>query len=380
MRQEEIDTLNVPYTIPKGTKVDRRFHSSIGADVPSAAKLAKEIVDDLDTNSFGVSWWKSLPTEERILISDYLYQCADAIEANLVEAKLHYFEWLDARKRGNERIVDSVSTDAAGELRFKMPPATRPLDDLPNKLQTLHICGFFRAVGSSLDCLGAVIIGVLGLPTSLRRCDISKARTALSKVTSSATAGAQLQADFRDFFEQVRVATGVQDWLEWTDQYRNMFVHRGRRMAYPQIVSQDVVLFDSNGQVIPRSTSTLHLAKYPDRSEIEALIKSKDVLLNEDAEVTLNGIFKSCRELDEHTCERLLAVWKERRNNPALIEQPADQWDNKIRSCDFNGYEPNSEQLRADAMIGGSVLFKRMLSASVDDDHRGLWTTSKWNQ
>lgn len=380
MRRQEINVLSTPYTMQKRDELDRRFHSSIGADVPSAGSLAREILHDLDRTSFGVSWWTTLATEERILISDYLYQSAHSIETNLVEAKLHYFEWLDARENGNERIADVISIDSAGEVHCKMPSSQTPLDDLPNKLEILHISGFFRAIGSSLDCLGAAIIGVLGLPTSLRRSDIGKAKNALSKVTAPATRGSQLQADFRDFFEHIRVASGAEDWLEWADQYRNMLVHRGRRITYSQIVPRDVVLFDAKGQAIPRATSTLHLAKYPDRSEVEALIKGKEVVLNEDAGVTLSGIFESCRELGENVCKRLLEIWRERRSDLALIEQPSEQWDTKIRSCNFIGYAPDSGQIEADAVIANPIVHHRVLSASVDDTHRSLWANSKWNQ
>jgi hypothetical protein len=90
MREEEINALSEPYIIQERGEVDRRFNSAIGADVPSAAQLTREILHDLDETSFGVSWWKSLNTEERILISDYLYQCANSIEINLGEAKLQY--------------------------------------------------------------------------------------------------------------------------------------------------------------------------------------------------------------------------------------------------------------------------------------------------
>ncbi len=378
MRQEELQILSVPYLIQEKKEVDRRFHSSIGADMPSASSLTKEILHDLDDSFFGISWWKSLPAEERILIGDYLYQCANGVEANLAEAKLHYFEWLDAREKGNKRIVDAFSRNPAGGLKVKMPSSTNALDDLPNKLESLHICGFFRAIGSSLDCLGAVIIGILGLSVSLRRSDISRAKQALTRIKPTSARGTQIQIDFRDYFEQLTVASGTEDWLEWTDQYRNMFVHRGRRNTYSQIVRQDVILFDSEGNVIPRVTTNLHLAKYPDRSEIEALVKSKDIFLNEDADVTLNGIFRSCRELGEQSCERLLSVWRQRRNDPFLIEQPIAQWDDKIRQCSFVGYKPSSENISSDALMGNPVLFHRMLSASVDDAHRSLWNHSKW--
>jgi hypothetical protein len=31
--------------------------------------------------------------------------------------------------------------------------------------------------------------------------------------------------------------------------------------------------------------------------------------------------------MEEAVCERLLTIWREQREDPALIEQPAMQWD-----------------------------------------------------
>ena len=97
---------------------------------------------------------------------------------------------------------------------------------------------------------------------------------------------------------------------------------------------REVRLLDSNGQVIPRVQAQLHLATYPDKSDVETLLK-KDVVLNEDADVTFKGVFKSTRHFLEIICERLVSIWSERRSNPALIEQPASQWNTKIKPCKF---------------------------------------------
>ncbi len=145
-----------------------------------------------------MSWWGSLAVQERILISDYLYQRTDSIETNLVEARLHYLESLDARERENNRLADIVSRDEYGQVRPKFPPSLAPIDDLYKRLEGLHICGFFRAIGSSLDCLGAAIVGALALSTSLRRSDILKAESILARINASSP-GTQMQSDFRDF-------------------------------------------------------------------------------------------------------------------------------------------------------------------------------------
>jgi hypothetical protein len=377
MRQEEINKLSEPYTDTR-SDVDRRFDSVIGADVPSAIKLFNEIAADLDTRSFGISWWQ-IPVQERILISDYLYQCADGIEKNLVEAKLHYLEWLDVRERQDSRIADGIRFKQNGEPYFKHPASQAPIDDLIGRMEGLHLCGFFRAIGSSLDCLGAVIIGVLGLDTSLRHSSIDIAERTLQALKDNGSPGTALQIEFRDFFEDVKKSSGPEDWLAWADQYRNMFVHRGRRSTRNEIVPREPRLLDSRGVWIPRASSTLHLAKYPDKSEAEALIKI-DMLLNEDADSTLTGIFRSTRELEETICNRLLSIWEERRANPSLIEQPSTQWIKKrLKRCAFSGYKPSVQKITADVETAHPVMLKRLLAASADDAHReNTWQDSVW--
>src|SRR5258708_23007131 len=98
MRDEDIKRLSEPYEHPR-VDIDRRFHSAIGADVPHAGILVREILADINRSTRGITWWGSTPVHERTLIGDYLYQCAFGIEVNLAEAKLHYMEFLDAREK-----------------------------------------------------------------------------------------------------------------------------------------------------------------------------------------------------------------------------------------------------------------------------------------
>jgi hypothetical protein len=379
MRKQELNKLNEPYTAPKD-HIDRRFESAIGAVIPSASKLAIEILGDLDEQSFGISWWPSVPVEQRILIGDYLYQCADGIVTNLVEARLHYWEWVEAREKTNDRIADSIKIDPLGNPYQKLPPALAAIDELPYKQEAMHICGFFRSIGSTLDCLGGVIIGVLGLTTSLRKNDILRARSALVKIKNPKTDGEQLQAQFREFLEAEIHRNGPENWLEWADQYRNMFVHRGRRLTTNLTLRREGLLYNPQGEEILRATSSLHLAKHPDKSDIEALIR-KDMVLDEDADITFRGVFQSCRDLNEAVCERLLCIWNDRRKNPALIVQPRTQWDMNIRPCAFAGYDSNAEPFDADEITGHPVFRHRMLAAAADDAHfNQVWTNSIWNQ
>jgi hypothetical protein len=378
MRDEDIKRLSKPYEDAREDN-DRRFHSALGADVPSAGTLVKEIFDDLNESSLGISWWSSTNLHERALISDYLYQCAFAIEGNLAEARLHYLEFLHARERHDKRIADAVSVGLDGKPSFKHPPALTPMDDLINKLESMHVCGFFQAIGSTLDCLGSVIIGVLGLDTRLRISDISKAERALNKVESNGTPGNQIQLDFKAFYESIKNSSGAPGWLDFADRYRNMFIHRGRRITYNVMTPRPSLVLDKHGRPNVITSTTMHLVREPDKSDAEGMIRS-NVALNEDAEVTLGGIFKSCRDLEEAVCERLVEIWRTRRADPSLIEQPESQWEAKIRMCNFDGYDPSSPPLQYDEIYNSHALLHRFISCGAVDSKRAVWRNSAWDK
>ena len=378
MRDEDIKRLSEPYENSRADN-DRRFHSALGADVPSAGSLIRAIFNDLSETSLGVSWWNSTAVHERALISDYIYQCAFAVETNLGEAKLHYLEFLDARERHDKRIADAVSVGADGKPYYKHPPAVAPIDDLINKLEGMHVCGFFQAIGSALDCLGAVIIGVLGLDTRLRISDISKAEKALANIKPTGTAGNKMQLEFKAFFESIKSSSGVPGWLEWSDRYRNTFIHRGRRITYNVMTPRPSLVLDKDGQRRAITSTTMHLVREPDKSDAEGMIK-RNVALNEDADTTLSGIFKSSRDLIEATCERLVEIWNVRRADPSLIEQPASQWEANIRLCNFNGYDPNAPPLQYDEIYNSHVLLHRFVSCGAVDTKSALWRNSPWDK
>ena len=377
MREQELKRLEKLY--PESQDADQHFNSAIGADIPSARKLAKTIFAELNEITFGIPFLNDLPVQERILISDYLYQCASSIETNLVEAKLHYFEWLDYSQQISRRYADVVSV-RNGQIDTKMPPSTTAIDDLPNAFEKLHVCGFFRAIGSAFDCLGGTIIGTLGLPCSLRKSDLGSARRALKKLDTADTPGKKLQLDFGTFLESVLTSGKCPEWLGWAMQYRNMFVHRGRRMSVGTFAAKEPLLYDGDGNVVPRVETVSHLSIDPDLSEIEAMISSRTIVLNERAEVTLDGIFKNSRDSLESVCERLLKVWTMRKTDPPLISQPATQWKADFKNSDFGGFQPDTEPLSIDAIISNPIMKKRLMSAAALDPQRHLWKGSDWEK
>lgn len=378
MRKEDIANLKKPVEASNYFESEKAFKKSLGLPTPNTDSLIDEIKRDLDKNLHGINWWTNLPVYERILISDYLYQAVTAIDTNLIEAKLHFLEWLEARDSQNRRISDAVFEDPQGERSMKIPPFKIPYDHIPHRFQDMHLAGFLRSIGSTLDCLAATVVAILGLPVKMRKSDIGSAVRNLRKIDLTLGQGEKLQADFFDFFEKTVESCGPKDWLQWADQYRNVFVHRGRRIVYPELTQRKPVILDEKGRPILRTDEILHLPKYPDRSEIEAFIKGKDVALNESAEITLTGLLNSTHKLTEEISTKLLEIWLIRRQSPLLIEQPTAQWNDLPKPCLFTGYDSNVAPIEMDLLELNPMVRFRMEVGAVVDSQRTLWKGSKF--
>lgn len=84
---------------------------ALGIDTPIWAQLETTILDDLSTGPpYGIEWWAPAPgTSRRILISDQLYACAHSTSDNLIEAAVHWLEFLDCAERESDRLAYAVT-------------------------------------------------------------------------------------------------------------------------------------------------------------------------------------------------------------------------------------------------------------------------------
>jgi hypothetical protein len=374
MRDIDLKQLEQPY--PHGAKVGHRFAKAINAEVPSSGILAEEIANDLDIQTLGIAWWNHLPFEARVLIGDYLYQCTSDIETNLLEAKLHLMELVHLRELQSKEIEDSI-TLVNGIPVFHRGKNSCPSEDLPSKLASMHLAGFFRAIGSSLDCIGAAIVGVLGLSKNLRRANIGTAENALRDLIAKGTA-TPLEMGFHKFYDSEKHSAGPVDWLEWTTQYRNALVHRGRLVTQNEIAPAGRLLNVQEGQLKIKAKLVTHATKFPDRSEAESWIRSKYMSLGEDIDSTLHGVFASCQQFEEAICEQLVTIWQTRRQNPGLILQPVAQWNTTAKGNVFPGYKaaPSPD---FDEVTSSPTFRKRMAAAGLDTkQRRKMWDNSRW--
>ena len=142
--------------------------------------------------------------------------------------------------------------------------------------------------------------------------DIAKARQTLGKINNPQKRRA-FAISLRDFLNPDSIER-TKDWLEWADQYRNMFVHRGRPHYFAELAQREVVLFDANEQLNPAMEVKLHRAKYMTSRMPKRL--SNGYISERGRGDYSTGMFRSTRELLEAVCERGFYRGVTRRNEP----------------------------------------------------------------
>jgi hypothetical protein len=367
MRTTDLKRLQTAYTSPRD--MDLQFALALGVDISAVEHLFREVFDDLDEKVFGVGWWAPHPgTKRRILISHYLVECIKSISTNIIEAALHLYEAVEFWERESEFVANAFSIDPEGKPHIQMPKPEKPEDDLAHRMATMHAVGFFRAAVGALDCLAAASAGVLGLPMDIKRTDLGRARNALGRSPE------KLHQDFLSELDRAVADAGPQGWLSWMVDLRNMVVHRGRRWHMFELIPAPR-LYRSDGTAIFRTTSIEHLPSQPDESQVEALLSSSAAVLTERGEDSLRGALRSSSALIEVVTTRLLAAWEMRRANPSLIQQPPEQWPDRVRgvSLNFEGFRPGSAPYDPSAWISNPEMGRQFRTAALDDDRRGLW-------
>ena len=201
----------------------------------------------------------------------------------------------------------------------------------------------------------------------------------LRKIADKPTGEGQgVQADFGKKLESMIGLSGADGWLDWALAFRNMLVHRGRRIEVGQFVPRQPMLYGADGKPVPRVRVINHLPRDPGRSDVEVFLQpTESPVLTEDAEQTLGGLLKSTTALVEAVAAEFLSVWKWRKANPDKLNQPATQWPNGVStdSTSFAGYAPGSFQYSPSMMMTHPVVVHRMRAAALDDKTRPQWNT-----
>jgi hypothetical protein len=349
---------------------DRELRERSAAHLPEMERLEELIWQDMSETTFGVEWWRShLAPRERILISHHLKECVSSVQENFLEAALHRLQLAEAREAEQRRLARAVTADG----RSNFPPQNSPADLLPGKLVRLHLAGFFRALGSALDCAGAAAIGVLALPMDILRADFDRVKKYLDKQGTQRALWDVARVRLHDALRQA----GPPNWDVWINDYRNMLVHRARRVEHGVFDVRWYVL-DHAGRRVLNANPRMHLLRDPGLSDVEALAKQIDgphAYLTEDAAVTVEEVFRSAGHLLRVIGDALADAWRVRHEDPGLVQQPSAQCPRMPsgRSTGFPGYAPSSLLIEPGAMFVSEESSRKLRFAALTDGPNALW-------
>jgi len=382
MREQDRQRFELPYPMQDGHPVGD-LGTALSLPLGMLRTLLAEVRNDLDAKTFGIGWWRlggetPIALQQRILVSDYLIDALQSVESNLVDLSLHFLELQGWWERESEFVRDSVRMGPNGPT-VKLPPRLRPADDLVHHFGDLHTTGVFRSVGSVLDCLASVIIGVAAVEMNILRGDWSSlVDRHFAKLVDNGTTGRALQVALRDDVSTLLTA-GRAEWDRWASDFRNMLVHRGQRMKLSALVPESYIV-DAAGTPVVRAMAINLLPRDPELSEAEAFALGAKVapVLTEDAHVTITGMVKDLSALVDGVAAALLPLWKKRREAPSILVQPvAKQWPSIRRAShrNFAGYQPGQTPYQPDAMTINPEFMRRLRAASLDSrDAAKTWT------
>jgi hypothetical protein len=282
--------------------------------------LADRLLADFSAGAGGYALFAALPLLERAVVSDQLLSAAQAVVTNLGEARMHEQD-LARRLRNGVPFAEPTAARAEEAIR-----------------QEMDFVGFYRAIGSALDCAAATAIGVSRLPYSVRRASFND----LLRITPEAAAE-------HEEWERLRALIAAHadtppGWLRWTIEMRNAYMHRARlmnlnlqrdlelpRLALPAYVMRQLarerVRFEPHARRRPWAPDMQHLAQGG----------LPDAIIAEPAVQTMRGVFTSSNSLVERLAELALEVWVVGSEIPVPIER----WKLEPRlEVDFAGFAP----------------------------------------
>ena len=231
---------------PDGPDVGTRGPTrALGIETPLWDALGERIFADFVTAPpYGVGWWAPHPgTSRRIFISDQLDACTTSVETNMVEAAVHWLELLDAIDREDAFQADVIQM-IDGQPQIVARPRMTPLESLGPDIVRLHQVGVARALAGALDCAAGTIIGVMALPMNILKADFLGVLRHFERRRAPTTEGESYQHEFGQHLTGIIGQVGPKGWLEWLLNFRNMLVHRGRRIEIGQFVPRLPFLLD----------------------------------------------------------------------------------------------------------------------------------------
>lgn len=313
-------------------------YALISPATKATTEFSAGLIDDLRPEV----WGHSENDGDAADLRDYVFGCASGIETNLQSIAYHH-----AAHKGMRNAHDADMVRYMKAHRVPYPkPRERRYDERAVEIR-VHFDGIVQAIGSTLDCLSAVIVGLSGMAIQVRKADLtSVVRPALDiggpfpdsleRVLRKAPNEelAQIQESAAGGLAGALRSAGPDGWLDWTLGMRNMVVHRERRNQF--------VMFDGSPprprSVSPRNPHASNMsATRAAQSDFESFFISEDNLGIAD------GIVGSLRDSIVGSIEVLARTWNRRKALGDLGTVPvAIQWKDAQTDPGFTGYAPGS--------------------------------------
>jgi hypothetical protein len=303
-------------------------------------ELVEEVESDFSAADGGYRQLRALADPIQLaVVADQICMTSSAIRSNLIEARLH--------QRQLAQILGEDGVPFPAEATYgEVLQRSAEMD--------MAITGCARAMGSALDCLGALAVGVMRMPCSIARAsfrDIERIATG----AAVATATIDQQRAWKGLHKlcEIHRRKPPDGWLEWLLGMRNLNVHRARQTHILLQRTRDkhqpqIVVFTAEPEEILKMTARfdLHLRRRPDLPDMHDFISSPattDLWINEPASTTLAGVFMALNALIEEASHLMASWWRYARKWPAMFPPPTTKWALKTPPWpSFEGVAPGS--------------------------------------
>jgi hypothetical protein len=317
-----------------GEREDEKIQA-IGLRLVSTGELARQFQADFQAADYGFKHFAALDDPLlRAFASSRVRSAIGGVGRNLLEARLH--------EHHVYRVVGPNGRPWPGH-------ETSVVDDLELDEMQMHLAGFFRSIGSTFDCLAAVLIGVARIPASLQFADVGNIlklnlAKAAERIRTRPTVQDQLWTEVRNLVRSANDGP-PEDWLDWTLQMRNALVHRGRglfNLSARQTPARTPIYVEGAHPPQALVRYDPHLRTRPWLTDLQNLLGHGEPLghwLSEPAQSTISRIRVATNELCEAAAAWALRHWRDDQSQMSLSVD-SGSWQERPFSCDFRGFDP----------------------------------------
>lgn len=335
------------------------------------AALAAAISEDM-SGGHGVAWWSGVDEPRNLLIADYILGLTEGITNNLSFATMHHARYTEMQATADFNVLRRLR---AGSVRGEIIAPGTPGESDRQLEADGHLRAFFLAIGSALDNLAGVLMGVTGMPPirgTLVRADWG-ALADWRKDGAAPRITRNLTSAHHDLINRVvdevdtALAAGPTEWVEWALDLRNTLVHRAPRLSI--------------NVVLPRGKGIGHpLPRHPAQTHAESFARSTSIrgdLIAHQASETMQTILDAAATLAAAIGAATLDAWDTRRGDSDLHHQPERQWPTLAQGR-VSDFDPHGQLLQLAPPGHGQIAMapttaQRLRLGRLEDDDRGAW-------